>query len=237
MATRKTTKKASAKSSPRRQSLAKKVSKTDLELHEESMNQTFSPMVHASPSRRRLYIGVVVVALVALLAFALKGYLIAAMVNGQPVSRLEVIGQLEKQGGKQILQSLVTRDLILQEAKKRNVTLSQADIDKDLASIEASYKAQGQTLDQVLKLYGVTKQEVIDQRKPFILLDKMVGADVKVTDKEVQDFIAKNNESYGGTLKADQVKQDLESQALKQKEQDFIDKLQKDAKIDYFVNY
>lgn len=206
-------------------------------LLEESITPANVTMNQTSTKRKRVYIAVAVAALVLLAAFALRGYLIAAMVNGQPISRLEVIGQLEKQGGKQVLQSLVTRDLILQEAKKRGMTLTQKDIDDDLKKIEESYKQQGQTLDQVLKLYGVTKQEVIDQRRPFILLDKMVGTDVTVTDKEVTDFIEKNNEAYGGTLKADQVKQDLIAEKIKQKEQDLIEKLQKDAKIDYFVSY
>lgn len=203
----------------------------------ESGASTSAMLKTASPKRKRMYVIFVVAALVILILFAMRGYLVAAMVNGQPISRLKVISQLEKQGGKQILDSLVTQSLITQEAQKKGFTVTEDDINKDLAKIEENYKKQGQTLDQVLKMYKVTKEEVVEQRKPFILLDKMVGQDVKVTDKEVNDFIAKNNEAYGGTLTASQVKQDLTGEKIKQKEQVFIEKLQKTAKINYFVNY
>ncbi|MBI2443436.1 MAG: SurA N-terminal domain-containing protein [Candidatus Levybacteria bacterium] len=234
MATKKQTKKSSSKTL--RSSRTKTTYPVASALPHESVTVSLSQKGTPLP-RKRIYVTAAVVALVVLLLFALRGYFIAAMVNGQPISRFEVISQLEKQGGKQILQSLITRDLILQEARKRGVTATQDDINKDLAKIEESYKQQGQTLDSVLKMYGVTKGEVIEQRKPFILLDKMIGGDIKVSDKEVTDFIAKNNEAYGGTLTPEQVKKDLESEKLKQKEQEFLGKLQKDAKVDYFVQY
>lgn len=234
MAKKKVTKKVTSRSS----TPVKKSSST-LDFHSaENHSSTASMMKSGTPvQRKRMYAIFIVAALIILILFAMRGYLVAAMVNGQPISRLKVIGQLEKQGGKQILDSLVTQSLITQEAQKRGITVSDEDIKKDLATIEANYKKQGQTLDQVLKMYGVTREEVIEQRKPFILLEKMIGKDVKVTDKEIQDFITKNNEAYGGTLTAAQVKQDLTAEKMKANEQTFIEKLQKNAKVDYFVSY
>jgi foldase protein PrsA len=187
-----------------------------------------------SNKRLRLILGI---ALIALLLYLFRGFFLVAMVNGEPITRLSVIRELERQGGKQIVSSLITRKLILQEAKKRNVTLTQQDIERDLAKIEENYKQQGQTLDQVLKEFGVSREEVIEQRKPWILLEKMVSKDIVITDEEVQKFIDENNKNFGGTLKKDQVKQDLYLEKLQQKQQEFIAKLQKDAKIYYIVNY
>jgi len=68
-------------------------------------------------------IGLLVVVLV-VAAFLLKGLFIAALVNGQPISRFTVISELEKQSGKQALTSLVNQTLIFQEAKKKNITVS-----------------------------------------------------------------------------------------------------------------
>jgi hypothetical protein len=64
--------------------------------------------------------------------FFARNYLIAAVVNGQPISRLTVIQDLERQGGKQTLDTLITKSLIKQEAKKKNITVSQADINSEL---------------------------------------------------------------------------------------------------------
>ena len=68
----------------------------------------------------KVLIGLIVVILI-VAAFFLKGLFIAAVVNGEPISRITIISELEKQGGKQILSSLVNKILILQEAKKKHL--------------------------------------------------------------------------------------------------------------------
>ncbi|MDP2649265.1 MAG: hypothetical protein Q8P10_00315, partial [bacterium] len=65
----------------------------------------------------KIFIGLIVVIL-AVGAFFLKGLFVAALVNGEPITRVAIISELEKQGGKQALSSLVNQVLILQEAKK-----------------------------------------------------------------------------------------------------------------------
>ena len=48
-----------------------------------------------------------------------RGLFVVALVNGEPISRIEVIKALEKQGGKATLDSLVTKKLIAQEARSK----------------------------------------------------------------------------------------------------------------------
>lgn len=232
MAAKKTVKKSTVK-----KSVSAKKSTPVVMMPESSMSSA-NFMKSATPQqRKRMYVIFVATAVVILALFAMRGYIVAAMVNGQPITRLKVIGQLEKQGGKQILDYFVRQSLIIQEAEKRGISVTDEDNKKFLAKIDASLKQQGQTLDQALKINGVTKQEVLDQAKADILLEKMVGSDIKVTQKEVDDFIAANNEAYGGTLTAAQVKTDLLAEKQKAKQDELLAKLQKDAKIDYFVSY
>lgn len=188
----------------------------------------------------RLWVGVAVV-VVAVLLYTYKGLFVAAMVNGQPVSRLSVISQLEKQGGKQALSNVITEDLVMQEAQKRHITVSQSDIDGQIKKIEDSLKGQGVTLDDALAARGLTRQDLVDQIKLQGLLDKMVGTNVKVTDDDVQAYIDKNQDSLPKDLSDDdlkkQVRQQLEQQQLQDKTQAFLSDLQKKASIQYFVSY
>lgn len=239
MAAKRTTSKAPT---VRRKPAAKKSSTSVVQ----SAVVSHTPKIPSSPAsttpsnmrlKRPYVIGAVVIVLLGFLAYTFRGVFIVATVNGTPISRLSVVRELERQGGKQIVTDMIARILISQEAKRRGIELTQKEIDTDLAKMEADYKSKGQTLDQVLKFYGITKAEVIERRKPTLLLEKMVGKDIVVSDKEVQDFIAKNNEAYGGTLKPDQVKKDLASEKLQQKQQELIQKLQKDAKINNIVTY
>ncbi|MBI4089631.1 MAG: SurA N-terminal domain-containing protein [Candidatus Levybacteria bacterium] len=188
----------------------------------------------------KFFIPLIVIVL-AVIAFFLKGLFIAALVNGQPITRLTLIAELEKQGGKQALTALVNQSLILQEAKKKNVSVSQKELDAATKQIEDSLKKQGQSLDAALAIQGFTKEDFLMQIKLKTLVEKLLVSEIKVTDKEVTDYIEKNKSTFPTNLKEDEikreVKQQLEQQKLATKSQEWIANLNKNAKINYFVNY
>lgn len=188
----------------------------------------------------RLWVGVAVV-LLAILLYAGRGILIAAMVNGQPISRLAVIQQLEKQAGKDALNGLIGEVLIQQEAQKEHVAVSQSEVDASEAQIANALKSQGTNLNDALAARGMTKQQLDNQIALDKMLTKMVGKNVKVTDQQVQDYINANQSNLPQGLSDDQlkaqVKQQLEQQQLTTLKQQFVDNLQKKASIQTFVNY
>src|SRR3989339_718982 len=63
-----------------------------------------------------------------------KGLFVAATVNGSPISRLAIIETLEKQAGKQALDSMITEKLI--KSGTDNISVSQEDIDSEIKKIE-----------------------------------------------------------------------------------------------------
>ena len=98
----------------------KKIAKTSRRKKAESVSQTV--VVSEKPQgesfgslvkRKYLSIGIGI-AFILLVLFLLKSVFIAAIVNGQPVWRIPLIRNLEKQGGKQVLNSLITNILIYQ---------------------------------------------------------------------------------------------------------------------------
>lgn len=202
---------------------------------------TITPPRQRSLKVKRSYIltllGIFVVVAILFLG---RNLLVAALVNGQPISRLSVVRELEKQGGKQALDSLVTKQLIIQEARKKNITVSQKEIDDELKAIQTNLEKQGQKLDQVLALQGMTKEQLVEQIKLQKMLEKMVGK-IEVTDKEIDDYLNENKDSLpqdqdDKTLK-ENIKKSLLQQKLNEKAQALFENLRKSAKINYFVNY
>lgn len=176
-------------------------------------------------------VGLVLV--IAVLYFA-KGFFVAAVVNGKAVSRFSVVKELEKQGGAQVVQSLVQRELILQEAKKQKITVTQAEIDAELAKAEESLKASGTTLDQALAQRGLTKKAVVDQITTQKLVEKLLGSQIEVSDQEVADYIKENKLEKED---ANTIKEQLRQQKLYEKYQAFMADLESKAKINYWVKY
>ncbi|MEK7451003.1 MAG: SurA N-terminal domain-containing protein [Patescibacteria group bacterium] len=188
----------------------------------------------------RVFITLIVV-IVAGLLFYFRGLFVAAVVNGEPITRLSLILQLEKKDGKQMLSTLVTQTLISQEAKKRKIDVSQKEIDADIKRIETGLTSQGQTLDQAMLAQEITREDLTRDIKIQKLVEKMFAKDVKVADSEVTDYIDKNQSSIPADLAPDdvkkQVRQQLEQQKLSTVFQVWLDSAQKNAKIQYFVNY
>ncbi len=187
-----------------------------------------------------VFIVIIVVILVGI-AYFFRGLFVAAIVNGQPITHLSLVQELEKQGGKQTLASLVTKTLILQEAQKQNVTVSDKEISAEIKKINDSLAKQGQKLDQLLVSRNMTKADLVDQIKTQKLIEKMLGNDIQVSDKEVDAYIQANKESFPeGSVSADMknnVKDQIRQQKLSQKFQSWLAELQKNAKITYFVNF
>lgn len=239
---RKTSAKKTSKAAPRKSTATKKTSVKRATLKAQTTSQpvTATTTVITNARNPRLWIGLVIV-VVAIVAFAFKGLFVAAVVNGQPISRIAVIQQLEKQNGKQAVSSLVTQTLITQEAEKKHVTVNQSEVNADLKKIDDALKAQGQSLDVALSARGLSKQDLIEQITLQKLIEKMVGKSVKVTDDDVQKYIETNQDTLPKDLSEEelkkQVKQQLEQQQLQEKTQSFVADLQKKAKISYFVSY
>lgn len=164
-----------------------------------------------------------------------------AIVNGEPITRNVYVSEMEKQSGKQIINSLVTKSLITQEAKKQKITVGQNEINDELKKYESALKQQGQTLDAALKQQGLTRKDLEEQVVIQKKIEKILGKEIQVSDKDVNDYIAKNSSTMpeGADTKEmrDSVKQQLQQQKLSEKFQTWLADLQKKAKINYYTAY
>lgn len=201
-------------------------------IHSESLSSTV----------KKKYISIALGLLVILgVLFLLKNWFVAAIVNGQPIWRYSVVSSLEKKGGKQELNSLITNQLILQEAKKKGVSITDEELQKEIKSIEQKVSASGQNIDQLLAMRGMTRKDLEDQIRMGKLGEKLVDKKITVTDNEVADYIEKNKAAFPDGDPDDatktQIKQQLIQDKLNAEYNTFLENLQKSAKIQYFVNY
>ncbi|OGH22470.1 MAG: hypothetical protein A3F31_05500 [Candidatus Levybacteria bacterium RIFCSPHIGHO2_12_FULL_38_12] len=184
---------------------------------------------------------IVVVLAMAALAYYFRGLFVAAIVNGKPIFRTTIVKELERQGGKQTLDSLVTEELVFQEANKQKVSVSDDEIHKEIKKIEEQVSKQGQPFDSLLVSQSMTRESLKNRIKLQKLIEKMVGKDIKVTDKEVDDYIEKNKDSIPADSDQQKVKegvrQQLRQQKLQEKVQSWLSNLQKNAHVLYFVKY
>ena len=191
-----------------------------------------------------LYV-IVLFVIVGLIYFGGKQIFVAS-VNGQLVKRFAIIKELEKQGGKKVLDDLILKTLINQEGRKRKINISERELNEELLKIEKNVTSQGATLEALLQQQGMTKKDLTDGIRLQLLVSKMIESNVSVTQKEIEDYLASQKEqsSLGLDLDQaapeitkDQAKAAIKQQKLQQKIQTFVADLKAKAKINYYIKY
>jgi len=192
------------------------------------------------PVKKTAVIAIAVLVVLALFYF-FRSFLVVAFVNGKPISRWALDRELERVGGQQILNTKIAEMLVFQEAKKQKVTISEAELNSEDKKLEDSFKAQGQTLDDILTLQGQSRKEFLRQIQLQLLVEKMLGKDIQVTEEEIADYFKENKALFekGATLESqkEEIKKTLADNKLSEKIQPWLQDLQSKAKIIYFVKF
>ena len=175
------------------------------------------------------------------LIIAGRRLMVVATVNGQAITRAAIVRELEKQGGAEILESLIVKTLIINEAKSLGVTTTDEEIDSEIKIIEEQVIAQGLTLETALTMQGTTINELRENLKIQLMIEKIFENKVEVTDQEVSEYFEQNKTLFGDEATLVDVQEDIRTQILQQKlsqqYQNWITELEAEASIDYWVNY
>lgn len=236
------------KTTPKKRPVTKKVPTPIME--EELPVTVIEETTIITPSQKKkmkkaplVMLGLVIIAIILLYVF--RNQFVIATVNGQPISRISFNAEMQKEAGKKSMDALVTKTLILQEANKEHVTVNDKELNDRITQVQNSLKQQGQTLDEFLAAQGITINDFKEELKLEIMVEKMLGKKIQVSDSEVNDYIQKTqaanaNTDTGATptpaLSKDEVRQQLQQQKLSQQVQPWLANLQQQAKISYFLN-
>lgn len=184
---------------------------------------------------------ILVVWVISVLAYFGRSLLVVALVNNRPIFRLSLIRELEKQGGKNTLDSMITKNLVFQEAQKEKVSVTDAEIKTAVKDLENNLKKQGQDLNTVLTAQGMTMEDVRMQIRLQKIIEKILGKDIVVSETEVKDYLAQNSTLISKDLTPEQASQSAVEQLRQQKIQTklsaWLDALKKNAKIKYFLQF
>lgn len=185
-------------------------------------------------------IGVAVVLIIVALFFA-KGIFVAATVNGSPISRLSVIRELEKQGGKQALEAIIDKKLIETELNKQKMSVTKEEIDEEIKKIEAQVASQGSTLEIALTTQGMTIEKLREQITIQKKLEKLLADKVAVTEAEIGTYLKDSKATPPKDVKVEdfrkQINDQLKQQKFQKEAQKWVSALTTSAKIKYYVNY
>lgn len=182
----------------------------------------------------------VVLLLVAVLYLG-RSLFFAALVGGKPISRIKLVNELEKQAGKQALDSLITKELVNQEAKRKGVNISDVDIKNEIDNISNLLEQQGTTLDAALQMQGQTVDELRENIRLQKTVEELLKDNIQVSDDEMLKYFEDNKSYYGEDVKYEDIKDSIKDQLTQEKLatefQSLLERLKSEGNIIYFVNF
>ncbi len=113
---------------------------------------------------------------------------VMAIVNGQDISRQALTDACMQQFGKEVLESLVNKRLILSHCEKRSIKITPADIEAEIDRMAARFKlGREQWFDLLQQERDITPEEYArDIVWPTLALRKLAASEVEPTAAEVQ---------------------------------------------------
>lgn len=182
-----------------------------------------------------------IVLIVIFALYLLKDQLIVATVNGEPIFRWTVIQKLEEQGGRQVVDTLITEKLVRQAIRDANIQVDEDEISATIAEIEARLASQGMTLDQALAQEGLTRQKLEDDIRLQKSAEKLVADKVSITDEEVDTYIADNKDFLPADLTGEALRSEVRTQLMADKTntaiQTWVQELTANANVQYWKEY
>lgn len=157
-----------------------------------------------------------------------------ARVNGETITKEELYQRLEKRAGKQVLDEMITEKLILQEAAKNKIKVTDKEIETKLADMKTRMGGE-KSFNAQLKQSGYTLEDINKQVEIQTIVEKLLGKNVKITESEIKKFYDDNKEIRFKNKKLEEVRGQI-AEALKQAKYEqelpkWIESLKKKSKI------
>jgi len=119
---------------------------------------------------------------------------IVAVVNGEKISKEELVNWLLETRGKEVLREIISIKLFYQEAKRQKITVSKEEVNQRLEEIK---KLQGEdSFNSWQKSSGISLKILKGNIERELLINKMAQQKITVTEEEIKKYYQDNPNKF-----------------------------------------
>jgi len=112
-----------------------------------------------------------------------------AVVNGQPITRQQVASECMKRFGEDVLQSIVNKQLVLNECRRQGLTITEKDVNDEIVSRAKKF---GMSDDRYIKLICTKRNISVDRFKNDFIwnelaLRRLAASNLQVSPEELNE--------------------------------------------------
>jgi foldase protein PrsA len=145
----------------------------------------FSPKVLAS---------VLILVGVGLVTYKAGPWLVPAIVDKTPITRIQLANKLDQAYGAQVLDDMINEQVLKVAIKKSGVKVDEAKVDEEIKNIESQFESLG-GLDEALTARGMSRDELVEQIKTQLAVEEILKDKLVATDEEVEAYYQENKET------------------------------------------
>ena len=113
--------------------------------------------------------------------------LVLADVNGEEITRRQLVLRLLEYRGEETLDKMINRTLLLQEAKKQNLTVSDEETKKALAELQAKFKSEKEYREFLLR-NRLREEQYRGEMTHTLLIQKVAVKALPITDADLDQY-------------------------------------------------
>ncbi|MDX8342520.1 peptidylprolyl isomerase [Rossellomorea sp. YZS02] len=138
--------------------------------------------------------GVVLVgALLAVFGFSKDD--VVAKVGSESITKDDLYSTLVDQYGDGALDTLIAEKIVKLESEKKDLTVKDSEIDKELENIKGQYDSED-AFNEALASSGSNLDSVKENIKTYLLTEKLLKDRVSITDDQIKEYFDANKDSF-----------------------------------------
>lgn len=122
---------------------------------------------------------------------------VVATIGGEEITYEQFLSGLEQEYGRLGLRQLLTRMAIDMESEASGIQVSDAEVDRELGVMQQGYDSEEQFYQSMRDQLGMTREQIRNDLRYRLLLEKIAIQSVIVHDEEIDDYIAEHPEEFG----------------------------------------
>lgn len=122
---------------------------------------------------------------------------VVATVNGEEITRDELFEAMYAQGGREVLEQVITRKLITQLAKEEGISVSEDELEEEIMTIiDESFQGAEEQFEMVLEQYGISMEAFREDARLNLLVRKLAMQEIDISKEEAEGYFEENRHLF-----------------------------------------
>jgi len=122
---------------------------------------------------------------------------VVATVNGEEINRDELFEAMYAQGGREVLDQVITRKLITQLAEDKGISVSEDELEEEIQNIiDESFQGAEEQFEMILEQYGISMEAFREDARLNLLVRKLAMEEIDISEEAAEQFFEENRHLF-----------------------------------------